>query len=186
MMQHVELREAGNILSVRDGDLLDSMANGSRVSKVSEAKVSYTDCAIYVDAQNRSDLVDRLASVAHGGEAPGVLRVGPMHLAVAHNDYATARAAGSGSGFLQWEFVVECEASPGAGGVEVVAAVTVVLETLWRAGYRAVAACDFEDELPAGSKMRRPLVPSAAAPATEPRWKRLVAWTVRKKGGDSA
>ena len=185
-MQHVELSEVGNILSVRDGGLPDSMANGSRVSEVSGAKVSHTDCAVYVDAQDRSALVELLASVAYGGEAPGVLRAGPMHLAVAHNDYATARSDCSGSGFLQWEFVLECEASPGAGGVEMVAAVTVVLETLWRAGYRAVAACDFEDELPAGRKMQRPLVPLAAAPATGPRWKRLVAWTVRKRGGESA
>ncbi|WP_446697083.1 hypothetical protein [Streptomyces mutabilis] len=50
--------------------------------------------------------------------------------------------------------MLECEAPEGTPD-EVVQAVTVVLEALWRGGFKAVATCDFEDELPARGGIER-------------------------------
>ncbi|WP_212728970.1 hypothetical protein [Streptomyces sp. V17-9] len=89
-------------------------------------------------------LRDALGLVEDGGAE---LTVGPVCVEGEHNGYATGRHAHS-SDFLQWPTVLECEAHAGTPD-EVVQAITAVLEALWRGGFKAVAACDFEDELPA-------------------------------------
>jgi uncharacterized protein (DUF2267 family) len=78
---------------------------------------------------------------------------------------------------------VECEAPEGAPA-DVVEAVTAVLEALWRDRFKAVAACDFEDELPArGGIGRYPLpAPAPDGPAASPRpwWTNLISPGKRK------
>ncbi|MGW5008731.1 hypothetical protein [Streptomyces parvulus] len=84
------------------------------------------------------------------------LTVGPVSVVGEHNDYATGQDTHP-LNFLEWPTVLECEARAGTPA-EVVQAVTAVLEALWHAGFKALAACDFEDELPArGGIDRYPL-----------------------------
>ncbi|MEU4267691.1 hypothetical protein [Streptomyces sp. NPDC026092] len=69
-----------------------------------------------------------------------------LEVAAAHNDYE--EAGGDPEDFVQWGTVLECEAVPGSSLAQAVDAVAVVLQSLWDGGYRAVAACDYEDQLP--------------------------------------
>ncbi|MFD0271251.1 hypothetical protein ACFVGY_32480 [Streptomyces sp. NPDC127106] len=129
------------------------------------AGISYEDCSIYVDAADSSTVIAWLKERLGPGEDARGLVVGPLRVSSACNDYSTGRKAHPFE-FVEWPTVVECEAPAGVEPGAVVAAVTAVLETLWCGGWEAVAACDFEDELPAhGGRDRYPLPsPSGSLP----------------------
>lgn len=58
-----------------------------------------------------------------------------------------------GDDFVLWPTRIDVEPTPAAG--DYVGFVRGLLETLWDAGIAAVAACDFEDELPEAGGIRR-------------------------------
>lgn len=58
--------------------------------------------------------------------------------------------------FLFWPVLVELEAEEEGNPSTMTQTVTSILETLWEDHYSAVAACDFEDELPWAGGIRRP------------------------------
>ncbi|MFF5506489.1 hypothetical protein [Streptomyces roseolus] len=133
---------------------------------------SYEAASIYVDAEAAQRVVARLrvglGLVEDGGSE---LSVGPVCVSGEHNDYATGRDAHPFD-FLQWPTVLECEAHAGTPA-EVVQAVTTVLEALWHGGFKAVAACDFEDELPArggADRYPRPAPDSGGSTASSSSW----------------
>ncbi len=140
------------------------------------AGVSYEDCSIYVDAADSSTVITWLEErLGAGGKGRGLV-VGPLRVSGAGNDYFTGRKAHPFE-FLEWLTVLECEAPAGVEPGVVVGAVTEVLETLWGGGWKAVAACDFEDELPAhGGWDRYPLPPPSEGltQARTGRWKSLL------------
>ncbi|MEV7797061.1 hypothetical protein AB0O68_34675 [Streptomyces sp. NPDC087512] len=109
---------------------------------------AYSDASIYVDAVAAPRVVGRLRDSLGLEDNGAELTVGPVRVEGEPNDYATGRRAHPFD-FLEWPTVLECEAIAGAPAEEVVQAVTAVLEALWRGGFKAVAACDFENELPA-------------------------------------
>ncbi|MCQ4205203.1 hypothetical protein M4J06_003838 [Streptomyces coelicoflavus] len=119
---------------------------------------AYRDASIYVDAEAAPRVVGRLRDLLGLVEDDGAeLVVGPVRVEGEPNGYATGQHAHAFD-FLQWPTVLECEATAGAPAEEVVQAVAAVLGALWRGGFKAVAACDFEDELPArGGIDRYPL-----------------------------
>ncbi|MFE1499986.1 hypothetical protein ACFW89_33500, partial [Streptomyces albidoflavus] len=120
-------------------------------------EVSYEGCSVYVDAADSSTVITRLKERLGSGEGGQSLTVGPLLVSGAGNDYSTGRKAHPFE-FLEWPTVLECEAPAESEPGAVAAAVTSVLETLWCGGWKAVAACDFEGELPArGGSERYPL-----------------------------
>jgi hypothetical protein len=60
-----------------------------------------------------------------------------------------------GDDFVRWPLLVELERTAGTGGAAMVDTTSRILEALWAAGGSAVAACDFEDELPHAGGIRR-------------------------------
>ncbi|MFF8592764.1 hypothetical protein ACF061_15180 [Streptomyces sp. NPDC015220] len=143
---------------------------------------AYGDASIYVDAVAASRIVARLRdALGLEDDGPG-LTVGPVRVYGEPNDYATGRRAHPFD-FLQWPTVLECEACAGASA-EVVQAVTAMLEALWRDGFKAVAACAFEDELPARGGTDRYLLPAPGpdGPAASSGlwWKNLISPGKRK------
>ncbi len=56
--------------------------------------------------------------------------------------------AGWVSDFLGWPITIEVEAADGTVSEPAVSTVTALLQALWNAETPAVAACDYEDELP--------------------------------------
>ncbi|MFF6866771.1 hypothetical protein [Streptomyces ardesiacus] len=121
----------------------------------------YSDASIYVDAEAAPRVVARLRGALGLAEDNGPeLTLGPLRVEGAYNDYSTGRHAHAFD-FLEWPTVLECEAHTGTSA-EVVQAVAAVLEALWRGGFKAVAACDFEDELPARGGIDRCPCPAPA------------------------
>ncbi|MFF9378825.1 hypothetical protein ACF1BB_30425 [Streptomyces griseoluteus] len=145
---------------------------------------AYSDASIYVDAEAAPRIMGRLRdSLGLVEDDSPELTVGPVRVTGEHNDYATGRRAHP-SDFLQWPTVLECEAPAGTPD-EVVQAVTAVLEALWRGGFKAVAACDFEDELPARggiNRYPRPACVSGASAASSRSWWRNVMSPGKRKG----
>ncbi|MGC9500018.1 hypothetical protein [Streptomyces sp. WG7] len=107
----------------------------------------YSNASIYADAEAVPRIVRRLRDTLGLKGSGAELTMGPVRVEGEPNDYATGRHAHP-SDFLQWPTVLEREASARTPA-EVVQAVTAVLEALWRGGFKAVATCGFEDELPA-------------------------------------
>jgi hypothetical protein len=147
---------------------------------------TYRDASIYVNAEAAPRVVGRLRDLLGLVEDDGAeLVVGPLRLEGAYNDYATGRHAHPFD-FLQWPTVLECEAPSGAPAEEVVQAVAAVLEALWRGGFKAVAACDFEDELPARGGIDRYPYPApapdggAVSSGTGTWWRNLISPGKRK------
>ncbi|MEU9757579.1 hypothetical protein AB0D90_31380 [Streptomyces althioticus] len=145
---------------------------------------AYSDASIYVDAEAAPRVVARLRDSLGLEDNGAELTVGPVRVEGEPNDYATGRRAHP-SDFLQWPTVLECEAADGAPA-EVVQAVTALLEALWRGGFKAVAACDFEDELPARGGIDRYPCPApapdggAVSSGTGTWWKTLMSPGKRK------
>ena len=84
------------------------------------------------------------------GTPVGVRRLDapPLRIAVVEIDEADPVAAANPDGFTYYPIMLEVDPLPPADRPVYVAAVSSLLQTLWSAGWRAVAACDFEDELP--------------------------------------
>lgn len=143
---------------------------------------AYEDASIYIDAVSAPRVVARLREALGIEDNGPELTVGPVRVSGEPNHYATGRRAHP-SDFLEWPTVLECEA-PAGTQAEVVQAVTAVLEALWRSGFKAVAACDFEDELPArGGIDRYPLPASASggsAVSVSSWWRNLISPGKRK------
>lgn len=155
VMVPAEFRTEGLGSSVEDGSSSFSLGAG----------VSYEDCDIYVNADDGSQLTAWLKVRLGDADDAGELTVGPVRVHGTGNGYATAGSAHPFD-FLQWETVLECEAPPTADAHEVVAAITAVLQTLWHQGYLAIAACEFEDDLPtSGGIARYPAPPRRESPA---------------------
>ncbi|MGW2296842.1 hypothetical protein [Streptomyces violaceorubidus] len=143
----------------------------------------YSDASIYVDAEAAPRVLGRLRGALGLVEDDGAeLTVGPVRVEGEHNDYATSRRTHPFD-FLQWPTVLECEASEGTPA-EVVQAVTAVLEALWHGGFKALAACDFEDELPArggADRYPRPApAPDGSGSSSSTWWKNLISPGKRK------
>jgi hypothetical protein len=104
------------------------------------------DCAIYVEAPDRRALVALVAELS-GGRALDDARVTApgLYLYVDRNDEADAALRTTpDEGFLYFAFELEVYAHERPA----TALVTRLLEELWARGWPAVAACEYEDELP--------------------------------------
>ncbi|MEV6203368.1 hypothetical protein AB0M64_25845 [Streptomyces sp. NPDC051771] len=116
---------------------------------MSESPYAFFDVHVAVAAPET--IADRLRTALGGIEAPVTGRhdliVGPLWITATPNDHRTW-ARTDLADFLRWPTVLEGETRPGATPAEVVEAVAALLRTLWDMGYRAVASCGFEDELP--------------------------------------
>ncbi|MEV7755661.1 hypothetical protein [Streptomyces griseofuscus] len=102
----------------------------------------YGDCQIYLRGGNR-EFVIALVAAALGAPADDhyTIRSGRMVFEIRPNP-----DNGLAEDFIGWPFTIEAEADdPGPLLVE---AVSRVLKAVWNHGFDAVAACDFEDELP--------------------------------------
>ncbi|MFB8757527.1 hypothetical protein [Streptomyces nigra] len=117
---------------------------------------AYSDASIFVDAEAAPRIMARLRDALGliEDDRPE-LAIGPVRVTGGPNYYATGRRAHPFD-FLEWPTALECEAHAGTP-TEVVQAVAAVLEALWRSGFKALAACDFEDDLPArGGRDKHP------------------------------
>ncbi|MEU9918931.1 hypothetical protein [Streptomyces sp. NPDC051001] len=102
----------------------------------------YGSCQIYLRGGNR-EFVTALVAATLGASADDhyTIRSGRIVFEIRHNP-----DDGLAADFIGWPFTIEAEADD--PDPILVAAVSRVLTAVWKRGLDAVAACDFEDELP--------------------------------------
>lgn len=110
-------------------------------------------CKMYVDADDISQmelhshlvrcLGDRVNSVGQRSIDGALFSIDVMR----NEDFDSVRRK-EPDGFVYFRYYLDVDAVPGQQLAEQVALVTQILECFWAQGYAAVAAADFEDELP--------------------------------------
>lgn len=103
----------------------------------------YDYCGLYLRGLTE-DAAIMLAARATGATRDGrLLRVDTIDIEIRHNSDFTH----DGADFPTWPIKIEIERG-NAPGHKVVDTVSKILTHAWQAGHDAVAACDYEDELP--------------------------------------
>ncbi|MHA6530792.1 1,4-dihydroxy-6-naphthoate synthase [Paenibacillus sp. BAC0078] len=65
-----------------------------------------------------------------------------------NDDFHEHRRNESSDGFLFSRYLIEIEPNEDVGTETYITSVSLLIEGLWRVGYKAVASCDFEEMLP--------------------------------------
>jgi hypothetical protein len=117
----------------------------------------YDYCKIFVRNAVPDDVEVGLSAVLGSPFAFDDLELANLRVEVRRNpDHGDPRI--TATDFVVWPVQVELVATSGEAGPAMVATTTAVLEHLWSAGHDAIAACDYEDELPWSGGIRRPAV----------------------------
>ena len=112
------------------------------------------DCKIYVESDQMPAafaplLAASLGEATRNGTVARTLHTPQAEIEVRKNKDANKLRAGEfPDGFLYFRYALEVYASPTSQHAEQVALVDRLLNRLWSQGFPAVAACDYENELP--------------------------------------
>jgi hypothetical protein len=115
----------------------------------------YGYCKVFVSAPDPPTVRRLLATLWSEPFDDDTAFVAGLVIEVRRNPDAVPDAVPDADGFLHWPVLVEVEAGPLADRGTTVDTVAGILTTLWDSGHRAVAACDYEDELPWAGGIRR-------------------------------
>ncbi|WDG29868.1 hypothetical protein N7925_16705 [Streptomyces sp. CA-278952] len=107
----------------------------------------YSYCKILVANITVDETQRLLSSLCGGAFERRTLTVGEMEIEVRRNPDAQADGV-QPDDFVRWPVQIETEPMTPHGETTAVKTVSRILEALWDAQAQAVAACDFEDELP--------------------------------------
>lgn len=107
-------------------------------------------CKVYLDSEfDSAKLLSWLQSVLGASLERRTLTASEMEVDLGTNDeHDKARAARGIDQFLYYRYLLDVVPTEGAARERYVPRVAALLEVAWNAGMRAVASCDFEDELP--------------------------------------
>jgi len=111
-------------------------------------------CKVFVKRGETDALMTMLATLLGGQFQRHSMFLAGFVVDVRRNADA-ADAADSGDDFVRWPVLVELEAESGEGERALAETAAEMLRALWDAGYPAVAACDFEAELPWSGGIQR-------------------------------
>ncbi len=117
-----------------------------RSSKSNEVKVEL-DCAIYIATSNWEVVSQRmLRDIPEALLEGNSVHFSSLVVTWERNDFeGTVK---SEDDFIGWPCLMDCQPTNSATLEEVVNVVSKIIEALWGAGIRAVAACDYEHLLP--------------------------------------
>lgn len=109
-------------------------------------------CTIFVSTDmNRSLLSDLIASLLEGEKAGLLINTGSMALEVIDNEDAdSSKQQDPERGFLYYPFCLDIEPAEPIVESDYIRDIGKLLTALRSHGCKAVAACDFEDQLPPG------------------------------------
>jgi hypothetical protein len=112
----------------------------------------YALCVMYVRDTSPEQAQDLLAQLL-GAKVEGQT----LYLPALSMDVRTNPDVDPGvrDDFVRWPVLIEAEAEDASSRNPMVEVVARMLEALWEAGNPAVAACDFEDELPWAGGIRQ-------------------------------
>lgn len=109
-------------------------------------------CKVFLDSHLPYELVlDGISGLTRGEERAAVGGAEILDTQLRQNeDYDERKRGGTEDGFLYSRYYLDIEPSAGVAEQEYVDAIRWLLIEARAAGMRAVAACDFEDLIPAG------------------------------------
>lgn len=107
----------------------------------------YSYCRILVTNITVDETRRLLGSLFDGAFVRNALSVGEMEIEVRRNPAVPSGGVESDD-FVRWPVQIETEPVTPHGETAAVDTVSRILESLWGSQAQAVAACDFEDELP--------------------------------------
>jgi hypothetical protein len=107
-------------------------------------------CKIYVDANiPRDELIRIVARLLGGTIDRTTVSTSYSELDIMKNeDFDETLRKTFPDGFLHFRYYVDIESLPGQQRAAQIALVANLLEHLWSLGFQAVAACDYEEQLP--------------------------------------
>jgi len=105
----------------------------------------YALCVMYVRDTSAQDAQTQLAQLLDAEVKRRTLYLPGLSMDVRTNPDVDAQA---GDDFVRWPVLIEAEADDPSSPNPMVEVMSRILEALWESGHPAVAACDFEDELP--------------------------------------
>lgn len=114
------------------------------------ADETYQFCKIFVRAAEPQPVAERLATLLDAR-----LRRRMLELPEAVVEIRKNPDAGATDDFIGWPVTVEIDAGPDAADEAIVSLASRIVTELWERGTAAVAACDYEDELPWGGGLTR-------------------------------
>ena len=107
-------------------------------------------CKLFIDAAcEHEELVRRLADLTEGTAENWSISTGWSEFNVVRNDDFDAVRRQGHRGFLYFRYFLEIESQAVVDQKIYIAQIGALLASLCDAGMRAIAACDFEDQLPA-------------------------------------
>jgi len=116
------------------------------------AGLQVLDATVFVDCPAGHDLVGTVAEILAGNTDLDTARAAGTEVLVTTNaDADPERAAERPGGFLFFASVLEVYAAPRALRHERAEVTGLLLTSLWSRGMAAVAACEYEDLLPAAA-----------------------------------
>jgi hypothetical protein len=111
-------------------------------------------CKVFVDGLSSETAKSVIGAALGGTFERHTMYVSPgLAVDVRRNTDTTEDS--NGDDFLYWPVLAEIDAEDNVADRDVVETTSTILSTLWNAGHRAVAACDFEDELPWSGGIQR-------------------------------
>ncbi len=107
-------------------------------------------CKIFVEAEcGAAQLAVFLSQMIHGSIEMRTVSSSLLEMDVVANDgLDEAKRAEGADGFLCYPYYLDVEPATGTPREVYVQSVGSLLERLWNSGFKAVAACEFESELP--------------------------------------
>jgi hypothetical protein len=107
-------------------------------------------CKIYVDTEMSKELfLDFIAKTINGEIELRTVCGSFFEVDVVNNqDAEPLQAISRDDGFLFYPYYLDVEPFENINREDYVASIAMLLKALWDSGAKAVAACDFEDELP--------------------------------------
>ncbi|TGV05244.1 1,4-dihydroxy-6-naphthoate synthase [Mesorhizobium sp. M00.F.Ca.ET.186.01.1.1] len=107
-------------------------------------------CKLFIDTDmDNLSLVNLVGQISTGSIQKRVIVNKYSEIYVNQNDDFDETLRGkNGDGFLHARYFLDIEPSLNVEQTEYIACVARLLEGLWKRGCQAVAACDFEEELP--------------------------------------
>ncbi len=108
-------------------------------------------CKIFVESVlTGKDLTHVISNIVNGTiELEHYITSAEMEIDVLENDeYDEILSKDSNKGFLYYRYYLEIETTDDVAKSNYIFKISNLLENLWHQGNKAVAACDFEEELP--------------------------------------
>jgi hypothetical protein len=116
-------------------------------------------CKIYVDIEvDKGQLLDQIARAISGSIRMRTVSSSGFQVdLLANQDFDESRRSQGDDQFLFYRYYLDIEPTKIVTYDEYIESVGNLLENLWGSGCKAVAACDFERELPRSGGYRSPL-----------------------------